>query len=141
MTAVDDITFNLMSGKNILLHGRLDKIIKIVKDVFQIHGGVWLGTPLLMPYNSNDENSVPLMARWGGLTCIPYNLRIPFARFIAHNPTISNLKRYSIDRVFRQRKVLGVHPRELYEAAFDIISSSQGWLNKTDKCVYIFLNY
>jgi len=75
--------------------------------------------------NSNDENSETLMTRWGGLTCIPYNLRIPFARFIAHNPTISNLKRYSIDRVYRQRKVFGVHPRELYEGAFDIISSSQ----------------
>jgi len=126
MTTVDDITFNLMSGKNILHHDRLDKIIEIVKDVFQIHGSVWISTPLLMPLNSNDENSVAMMARWGGLMCLPYNLRIPFARFIAHNPTISNLKRYSIDRVYRQRKVYGIHPRELYEAAFDIISTSQG---------------
>jgi len=115
-----------MSGKSILHYGQLDKIIEIVKNVFQVHGGVWMCTPLLTPLNSNNENSVTMMARWGGLTNIPYNLRIPFARFIAHNPTISNLKRYSIDRVYRQRKVYGVHPKELYEAAFDIISSSQG---------------
>jgi len=122
----------MTAGKNVLHHGRLDKIIDLVKEIFQLHGGVWLCTPLLMPALNSmiNENTVTMMARWGGLTCIPHNLRIPFARFLAHNPSISNLKRYSIDRVYRQRRVYGVHPRELYEAAFDIISTSQGWLKK-----------
>uniref|UniRef100_A0A2S2NJY9 non-specific serine/threonine protein kinase n=1 Tax=Schizaphis graminum TaxID=13262 RepID=A0A2S2NJY9_SCHGA len=128
VTTVEDITFTMTAGKNVLHHGRLDKIIDIVKEIFQLHGGVWLCTPLLMPALNSmiNENTVTMMARWGGLTCIPHSLRIPFARFLAHNPTISNLKRYSIDRVYRQRRVYGVHPRELYEAAFDIISASQG---------------
>ncbi|XP_025409124.1 LOW QUALITY PROTEIN: eIF-2-alpha kinase GCN2 [Sipha flava] len=128
VSTVEDITFTMTTGKNVLYHGRLDKIIEIVKEVFQLHGGVWLCTPLLMPALNSviNENTVTMMARWGGLTCIPHNLRISFARFLAHNPTISNLKRYSIDRVYRQRRVYGVHPRELYEAAFDIVSSSKG---------------
>lgn len=128
VTAVEDITFTMTSGKNVLFHGRLDKTIDVVKEVFQIHGGVRLSTPLLMPALSTviNENTVTMMTRWGGLTCIPYNLRIPFARFLAHNPAICNLKRYSIDRVYRQRRVYGLHPRELYKAAFDIITSSQG---------------
>lgn len=134
VTTVEDITFTMTAGKNVLHHGRLDKIIDLVKEIFQLHGGVWLCTPLLMPALNSmiNENTVTMMARWGGLTCIPHNLRIPFARFLAHNPTISNLKRYSIDRVYRQRRVYGVHPRELYEAAFDIISTSQGWLPKNN---------
>lgn len=117
------------TGKNMLHHSRLDKIVEIVKEVFQIHGGVWLSTPLLTPALNTlvNDNTVTVMARWGGLLCIPYNLRIPFARFLAHNPTISNLKRYSIDKVYRQRRVYGVHPRELNEAAFDIISSFPSW--------------
>lgn len=99
-----------------------------MKSVFQVHGGVWFCTSLLMPASNNiiNDSAVNLMTCWGGLICLPYNLRIPFARFLAHNPTISNLKRYSIDRVYRPRKVYGVHPRELYEAAFDIVSPSQG---------------
>lgn len=124
----------MTAGKNVLHYGRLDKIIDTVKEIFQLHGGVWLCTPLLMPALNSmiNENTVTMMARWGGLTSIPHSLRIPFARFLAHNPTISNLKRYSIDRVYRQRRVYGVHPRELYEAAFDIISTSQGWLPKNN---------
>lgn len=119
----------MTTGKNVIHHGRIDKIIDTVKEVFKLHGGVQLCTPLLMPALNSmiNENTVTLMAHWGGLTCLPHNLRTPFARFLAHNPTVSNLKRYSIDRVYRQRRVHGVHPRELYEAAFDIISSSQGW--------------
>lgn len=124
----------MTSGKNVPYHGRLEKIIDIVKEVFQIHGGVRLSTPLLMPALSSmvNESTVTMMTRWGGLTCVPYNLRIPFARFLAHNPTISNFKRYSIDRVYRQRRVFGLHPRELHEAAFDIVTSSQGQFCNTN---------
>ncbi|VVC37487.1 Protein kinase, ATP binding site,Serine/threonine-protein kinase, active site,Protein [Cinara cedri] len=127
VNTVEDITFTMTTGKNVLQHGRLQNIIDIVREVFELHGGVWLCIPLLIPAMNSmiNETTVTMMARWGGLTCLPHSLRIPFARFLAHNPTISNLKRYSIDRVYRERRVYGVHPRELYEAAFDIISSSQ----------------
>lgn len=118
----------MSTGKNILHYDRLNNIIDIVKCIFKIHGGVWLCTPILMPSLNSviNESTVNLMNCWGGLICLPYNLRIPFARFLAYNPTISNLKRYTIDRVYRQRRVYGVHPRELYEAAFDIVSPAQG---------------
>lgn len=51
--------------------------------------------------------------------------RVPFARYVAWNG-ISLLRRYSIERVYREKKVFGFQPRELYECAFDIVSPSQG---------------
>ncbi|XP_050530238.1 eIF-2-alpha kinase GCN2 isoform X2 [Daktulosphaira vitifoliae] len=128
VSPVEDIIFTMSTGRNVLHYVHIDKIIDLVKEVFQLHGGIMLYTPLLMPALNGmvNDNTVTMMARWGGMTCIPHNLRVPFARFLAHNPSITNLKRYFIDRVYRQRRVYGVHPRELYEAAFDIISSSQG---------------
>ena len=56
----------------------------------------------------------------------PHDLRLPFARLLAHNPSLNHLKRYAIDRVYRERRVLGLHPRELYECAFDIVTSTPG---------------
>ena len=38
------------------------------------------------------------------------------------------IKRYSIEKVFRERKVFGFHPRELVECSFDTISLTQGCL-------------
>ncbi|XP_022239338.1 eIF-2-alpha kinase GCN2-like [Limulus polyphemus] len=54
-------------------------------------------------------------------------LNVPFARFIARKE-ITQLKRYDLGKVFRERKVYGCHPRELYECAFDIVTPNQGSL-------------
>lgn len=51
------------------------------------------------------------------------SLQVPFARFVAHNQ-VQNLRRYSVERVFRQNKPFGLHPREIVECAFDIITST-----------------
>lgn len=51
--------------------------------------------------------------------------QIPFVRYIArHN--CNNVKRYCIEKVFREKKVYGQHPRELTECAFDIITPNLG---------------
>ncbi|KAF5298737.1 hypothetical protein FQR65_LT09606 [Abscondita terminalis] len=39
---------------------------------------------------------------------------------------ITFLRRYSIERVYREKKVFGFHPRELYECAFDIVTPTTG---------------
>ncbi|XP_044127594.1 LOW QUALITY PROTEIN: eIF-2-alpha kinase GCN2 [Bufo gargarizans] len=101
-------------------------VCETVCRVFKRHGAVKLHTPLLMPRNkmvSESGESACFMDHSGMLVTLPYNLRIPFARFVARN-NINNLKRYCIERVFRPRKLNRCHPKELTECAFDVITSS-----------------
>lgn len=103
---------------------------KVIK-VFQRHGGVYLGSPLLMPKSSQSYNyidsCVKLMTRTGSVVSLPHDLRAPFARYVARN-NIMHVRRYAIERVYREKKVLGSHPTEFYECAFDIISPTPGYL-------------
>lgn len=107
----------------------LETVIEKVKKVFQLHGGICLQTPFFIPNSEliRSDSSVRLMTCWGGLVHAPHDLHVPFARYLAHNPII-NIKRYTVDRVFRERRVFGVHPKELYECAFDIVSAAPGIL-------------
>ncbi|KAM3917996.1 eIF-2-alpha kinase GCN2 [Leptodactylus fuscus] len=101
-------------------------VCETVCRVFKRHGAVKLHTPLLMPRSktaSESGESASFMDHSGMLVTLPYNLRIPFARFVARN-NITNLKRYCIERVFRPRKLNRCHPKELTECAFDVITSS-----------------
>nr|XP_006824933.1 PREDICTED: eukaryotic translation initiation factor 2-alpha kinase 4-like [Saccoglossus kowalevskii] len=94
--------------------------------VFQKHGGVLINTQLLLPKSELYENAdycTTLMDHSGGLVTLPFDLRVPFARFIARN-NVSYLKRYSIERVYRSRKLFGAHPKEMTECAFDIVNTS-----------------
>lgn len=50
-------------------------------------------------------------------------LQVPFARFIARN-NVTHLKRFSMEKVYRQKRFFNLHPRELTECAFDIVSPS-----------------
>ena len=50
--------------------------------------------------------------------------QLPFARYVAHN-SILNLKRYSIERVYRQLRAQSLHPREVIECAFDIVTTAK----------------
>uniref|UniRef100_A0A671XE93 eIF-2-alpha kinase GCN2 n=1 Tax=Sparus aurata TaxID=8175 RepID=A0A671XE93_SPAAU len=81
-------------------------------------------TPLFLPRNRKlyDGSEVAcFMDHSGMLVTLPYDLRMAFARFVGRN-NITHLKRYSIERVFRPRKLDRAHPRELMECAFDIIT-------------------
>lgn len=101
-------------------------VCETVCRVFKRHGAVKLHTPLLMPRSkmvSESGESACFMDHSGMLVMLPYNLRIPFARFVARN-NVTNLKRYCIERVFRPRKLNRCHPKELIECAFDVITSS-----------------
>ncbi|XP_061467441.1 eIF-2-alpha kinase GCN2 [Rhineura floridana] len=99
-------------------------VCETISRIFKRHGAIKLHTPLLMPRNrklyEHNEASY-LMDHSGMLVMLPYDLRIPFARFVARN-NITNLKRYCIERVFRPRKLDCCHPRELLECAFDIVT-------------------
>ncbi|XP_051242159.1 eIF-2-alpha kinase GCN2 [Dicentrarchus labrax] len=95
-----------------------------ITRIFKKHGAVRLQTPLLLPRNRklyDGSELASFMDHSGMLVTLPYDLRMAFARFVARN-NVTHLKRYSIERVFRPRKLDRAHPRELLECAFDIIT-------------------
>ncbi|XP_076633537.1 eukaryotic translation initiation factor 2 alpha kinase Gcn2 isoform X1 [Colletes latitarsis] len=145
VTPADDITYdmNLPSRGhiNFLSWKKYQEVVKYkVIEVFQRHGGVNLETPLLMPksrqFCSFSDSYVNLMTRNGNIVCIPHDLRAPFARYIVWNNVV-HIRRYAIERVFREKKVLGFHPRELYECAFDIISPTANNFLMEAELIYI----
>ncbi|KAG7510467.1 eIF-2-alpha kinase GCN2 [Solea senegalensis] len=126
-TPVMDYTYDIdlhkgsfsFSGAKLQQH-----VYETITRIFKKHGAVRLQTPLLLPRNRKlYDGSEPacFMDHSGMLVTLPYDLRMPFARFIARN-NVTHLKRYSIERVFRPRKLDRAHPRELLECAFDIIT-------------------
>uniref|UniRef100_A0A0C9QMD1 non-specific serine/threonine protein kinase n=1 Tax=Fopius arisanus TaxID=64838 RepID=A0A0C9QMD1_9HYME len=134
VTPAEYITYdtNLLPPKNNFSLMKTDLLREYVKskivEVFRKHGGMNVTTPLLMPksakfqYNQM-ESTVKLMTRSGNIVSIPSDLRAPFARYAAWN-NILHMRRYAIERVYHEKKVYGFHPREFYECAFDIISTS-----------------
>ncbi|XP_053995290.1 eIF-2-alpha kinase GCN2 isoform X3 [Hylaeus anthracinus] len=145
VTPADDITYDM----NLPSRGHInffswkkyqDGVKCKVIEVFQRHGGVCLETPLLMPKSRQScgfsDSNVKLMTRNGNIVYIPHDLRAPFARYIVWN-NVLHIRRYAIERVFREKKVLGFHPRELYECAFDIISPTANNLLMEAELIYI----
>ncbi|KAG5896432.1 hypothetical protein JTB14_022511 [Gonioctena quinquepunctata] len=141
VTAVQDITYDKEpSAQNIAKQLQLQEFVrKVCVKIFEQHGGQNLITPLLMPkskFYENFDSCVKLMTHFGGIVSLSYDLRVPFARYIAWNG-ITLLRRYSIERVFREKKVFGFQPRELYECAFDIVGPTQDTLMTDAEILYI----
>lgn len=128
MSTAQDVTYDMSVGKSRWYLTLLDIVSERIRKVVKAHGAVNMLVPLLTPSGiiSQPDSIVSLMTRWGGVTTAPHDLRLPFARLLAHNPSLNHIKRYAIDRVYRERRVLGLHPRELYECAFDIVTSTPG---------------
>lgn len=113
-------------------------VYETVSRIFRHHGAVRLQTPLLLPRNRRlyeGCETACFMDHSGMLVSLPYDLRLAFARFVARN-NISHLKRYSIERVFRPRKLDRAHPRELLECAFDIIIPISNSLMPDAEAIY-----
>ncbi|XP_034249523.1 eIF-2-alpha kinase GCN2 isoform X2 [Thrips palmi] len=132
--AAEDVTFDMAVTQKVLSLQRFlvlqDMAKGVVVRVFKKHGAVSFTTPLLMPQcdvYSEVDSVVRLMTRWGGIVNVPHDLRVNFARYVAWN-NILCLKRYAIQRVYREKRVYGFHPRELYECAFDIVTPNPGSL-------------
>lgn len=113
-------------------------VCETIIRIFKRHGAVHLCAPLLLPQNRQiyEHNEAAMfMDHSGMLVMLPFDLRIPFARYVARN-NILNLKRYCIERVFRPRKLDRFHPKELLECAFDIITSNTNISLPTAETVY-----
>lgn len=97
-------------------------------NLFRKHGAIEVTTPLLTPFSKNtyvNYSPVKLMTHSGSVVILPNDLRAPFARHIAMSG-INMVRRYSVDRVYREKKVFNFHPKQHYECAFDIITPNPG---------------
>ncbi|XP_023293055.2 eIF-2-alpha kinase GCN2 [Lucilia cuprina] len=106
----------------------LSPLIEFVKgkivSLFRKHGAIEVDTPLLSPltkHTNNWVNHVRLMTHSGCVVVLPSDLRTEFARHIAMSG-VNMIRRYCVDRVYREEKVFNFHPKQNYECAFDIIS-------------------
>ncbi|XP_031618624.1 eIF-2-alpha kinase GCN2 [Contarinia nasturtii] len=101
---------------------KLEYVKREIVSLFERHGAIEVVTPLLSPYVKSTKNTaVRLMTHSGSVVVLPYDLRVPFIKHIAMSG-INLMRRYSIGRVYREKKVFNFHPKQLYECAFDIIS-------------------
>ncbi|TPX34299.1 hypothetical protein SmJEL517_g03036 [Synchytrium microbalum] len=127
-----DAAFDFNSEANILrpeLELAVKKVHDLLKVTFERHGALELVPPLLMPktdlYDQNKQ-VVSLMDPDGNIVQLPYDLTVPFARYVSRVPqNVVRLKRYAFGRVYRLNRAKG-QPRSVYEADFDIITATPG---------------
>ncbi|XP_071485628.1 eIF-2-alpha kinase GCN2-like [Diadema antillarum] len=127
---VADFTYDIDMHKGFLMKTALTQqmVYDTVQRIFQKHGAIRINTLLLLPKTKLYEHSemcAHFMDHSGGILMLPFDLRVPFARYVARN-NVTNLKRYSIEKVYREKKLFGSHPRELTECAFDIVTNTPG---------------
>ena len=127
MSLDKDLSYDTEIQKmNIRLAAVTQHVIDSSKKVLELHGAVLMDSPCLLPrgedwHFSSTDHVVTAMTRSGDVVSLPYDLRTQFARFLVRTK-INQLKRYSFGKVLRERKIFGVHPRELTECAVDIVT-------------------
>ncbi|KAH7364544.1 histidyl-tRNA synthetase-like protein [Rhexocercosporidium sp. MPI-PUGE-AT-0058] len=113
-------------GKDMVIR---DKIFSTITDVFKRHGAVTIDTPvfelkeILSGKYGEDSKLIYDLADQGGEICsLRYDLTVPFARWLAMNRDVQNIKRYHIAKVYRrdQPAMTKGRMREFYQCDFDI---------------------
>ncbi|KAJ3020381.1 UNVERIFIED_CONTAM: hypothetical protein HDU68_010217, partial [Siphonaria sp. JEL0065] len=112
----------------------LTRVHSKILSIFQKHGSVEVATPILIPCGSfvgsdgnrssdTNKNPVKLIDTSGMVVQLPYDLTVPYARYIGRQKNITILKRFTFDRVYRASQV-GGQPGSFIECDFDIVSKS-----------------
>ncbi|KAH7060880.1 histidyl-tRNA synthetase mitochondrial precursor [Macrophomina phaseolina] len=113
-------------GKDMVIR---DKIFNTITDVFKRHGAVTIDTPvfelkeILSGKYGEDSKLIYDLADQGGELCsLRYDLTVPFARWLAMNSSVQNIKRYHVAKVYRrdQPAMTKGRMREFYQCDFDI---------------------
>ncbi|KAK3394191.1 hypothetical protein B0H63DRAFT_39236 [Podospora didyma] len=106
-----------------------EKIFSTITDVFKRHGGTTIDTPvfelkeILAGKYGEDSKLIYDLADQGGELCsLRYDLTVPFARYLAMNKQVTQIKRYHIAKVYRrdQPAISKGRMREFYQCDFDI---------------------
>ncbi|XP_053680519.1 eIF-2-alpha kinase GCN2 [Anopheles nili] len=128
--AICELSYHFDMVPMIPILPRFDYVKAKIIALFRKHGAIEVVTPLLTPYTKHHVarlNTVKLMTHSGSVVTLPDDLRLPFLRHVSLNG-IRNIRRYSIGRVYREKKVFNFHPKQVYECAFDIVTPSRGHL-------------
>jgi histidyl-tRNA synthetase len=121
-------------GKDMVIR---DKIFSTITEVFKRHGAVTIDTPvfelkeILSGKYGEDSKLIYDLADQGGELCsLRYDLTVPFARWLAMNRDIQNIKRYHIAKVYRrdQPAMTKGRMREFYQCDFDIAGTYDAML-------------
>ncbi|KAM0819298.1 putative histidine--tRNA ligase [Seiridium cardinale] len=113
-------------GKDMVLR---EKIFSTITEVFKRHGGVTIDTPvfelreiLTGKYGEDSKLIYNLEDQGGELCSLRYDLTVPFARWLAMNKDVQQIKRYHIGKVYRrdQPAMTKGRMREFYQVDFDI---------------------
>ncbi|KAL9105852.1 MAG: hypothetical protein Q9227_009015 [Pyrenula ochraceoflavens] len=100
-----------------------------MSDVFKRHGAVSLDTPvfelreiLAGKYGEDSRLIYDLQDQGGEICSLRYDLTVPFARWLAMNANVKQIKRYQIAKVYRrdQPAIARGRLREFYQCDFDI---------------------
>ncbi|KAL8925090.1 MAG: hypothetical protein Q9172_002409 [Xanthocarpia lactea] len=109
-----------------------DRIFSTITTVFKRHGAVTIDTPvfelreiLAGKYGEDSKLIYDLQDQGGEICSLRYDLTVPFARWLAMNPGVQNIKRYHIAKVYRrdQPAMTKGRMREFYQCDFDIAGS------------------
>ncbi|KAL8696904.1 MAG: hypothetical protein Q9224_002559 [Gallowayella concinna] len=109
-----------------------DRIFSTITTVFKRHGAVTIDTPvfelreiLAGKYGEDSKLIYDLQDQGGEICSLRYDLTVPFARWLAMNPSVQNIKRYHIAKVYRrdQPAMSKGRMREFYQCDFDIAGS------------------
>ncbi|WFD41416.1 histidine--tRNA ligase [Malassezia psittaci] len=105
-------------------------VFSTIERVFEKHGAVTIDTPVFElkeilsgKYGEDSKLIYDLQDQGGELCSLRYDLTVPFARFVAMNPTeYGNIKRYHIAKVYRrdQPAMSKGRFREFYQCDLDI---------------------
>ncbi|KAK4111944.1 histidyl-tRNA synthetase [Canariomyces notabilis] len=90
------------SGGDMVLR---EKIFNTITEVFKRHGGITIDTPVFELKGKYGEDSKLIydLADQGGELCsLRYDLTVPFARYLAMNKDVTQIKRYHIAKVYRR---------------------------------------
>ncbi|KAF7284929.1 hypothetical protein GWI33_017408 [Rhynchophorus ferrugineus] len=140
-TPAQDITYDRdslapTSSKPLNLY---EYVREVCVKIFKQHGGQNLTTPLLIPktkFYDDVETCVKLITHFGNVVSLPHDLRVGFARYVAWY-NINCMRRYAVERVYKEKKIFGFTPREFYECAFDIVNPTKGNLLLDAEILYI----
>ena len=130
VTSIQDVMYDMESNLGGFSYSNAmaqQAVHEKLVSLFRRHGAIKLSTSLLVPRTSlfdQLELAVSVMDHSGTIVTLPYDLRIPFARFVAQRE-IPSMKRYDIGVVYRDKRAgFGTNPTELLECTFDIVSGS-----------------
>jgi histidyl-tRNA synthetase len=101
-----------------------EKVFATITKVFKRHGAVTIDTPIFElkdvltgKYGEDSKLIYDLADQGGEITALRYDLTVPFARYLAMNTNVKQIKRYQIGKVYRrdQPQIARGRYREFYQ--------------------------